>query len=398
MKRSVVVFASFVAACGAPDPAPPTPGVDLPETPCGRGLVVASSDYLSTTVSLANPRGDVVSERIVSSAGGLPGMNAALSGDVWLPTTGTTSGEIVLLDRYATSVLTFLDPRTATVRAQLPVGTGFKANPYDYLEVAPRKAYVTRYESNPAPGAQPFDDGGDLLIVDPTVPAVTGRVALGKAGDVPPRPGRMARVGDLVWVALDRLSGDFKTAADGRLVGVDPAKDEIVWSLDFAGLASCGAVRASPSGARAVVACTGLFADGDKQGDRAGLVVLDAVPGKAPTVAAVHAIPAALGGTPTWSFAFRSEGEVWVTTFGNLDANRPDRLVGVDLATGKATLLHTGKSAFTLGDVHCSPACGDVCFVADAGAGVLLRFEGGASTALPVDRTTGLPPRYLGVF
>ncbi len=397
--RALVALSCAAAACGAPSPAPTTPGADLPETPCGRGLVVVNSDYLSTTVSLADPEGRVVSERLLTSGSDLPGMSAALSGDVWLPSARTLSGEIVLIDRYATSVLTFVEPRTATVRAQLPVGTGFKANPYDYLELDPHKAYVTRYESNPLPSAQPFDRGGDILVVDPIVPQIVGSISLGAPTDVPPRPGRMARLGGEVWVALDRLATDFQSAADGRLVGVDPATDTVVWTVDFPGLASCGAVHAAPSGKRAVVSCTGLFVDGDKQGDRAGLVVLEASPGGgAPVAVAIHTIPTELGGTPSWALAFRTETEVWTTTFGNLDANRPDRLVSIDLVTGEARLVHTGAAAFTLGDVRCSPACGALCFVADAGTRALLRFGGGAVTSLPVDRTTGLPPRYLGVF
>src|SRR6185369_5242395 len=74
--------------------------------------------------------------------------------------------------------LAFVRPADCQVRAQLSVGTGFKANPRDVVRISATKAYVTRYETNGAPGAFPFDGGNDLLIIDPSAPSVTGRVDL----------------------------------------------------------------------------------------------------------------------------------------------------------------------------------------------------------------------------
>ena len=223
-----------VAGCNVSRQASDTGGVDLMAADaglCPRGLVIASSDYTSTNVSLATAAGVVVSESILSSASAPPGLTTALSGDVVLPTAPSRSGRIVLVDRYPNAVLTWVDPKAAKVEKQLSVGTGFAANPHDYLEIG-NKAYVSRYESNPNPGAQPNDSGGDLLVLDPSAPAVTGRVVLASPGDgsLLPRADRMLEVGGEVWVVLQRFDADFKTAGDARIAGVSPESDAVVWT------------------------------------------------------------------------------------------------------------------------------------------------------------------------
>src|SRR5262249_49627102 len=149
---------------------------------CDKALVVASSDYTSTNVSLLSPAGSILSEILISSGSTTTGLSTALSGDVILPLAAPPSGRVVLLPPSA-SVLTWVDPTTAAVTAQLSVRTGFLSNPYDYLEVAPDKAYVTRFESNPQPGKEAFDGGGDVLVIDPQSFALRGRVDLSSSDD-----------------------------------------------------------------------------------------------------------------------------------------------------------------------------------------------------------------------
>jgi hypothetical protein len=61
------------------------------------------------------------------------------------------------------------------------VDTGFSSYPQDYARVTPHKVYVPRYGQNATPGKQPFDAGGDLLVVDPSEMTITGSIDLRSA-------------------------------------------------------------------------------------------------------------------------------------------------------------------------------------------------------------------------
>ena len=164
------VAAIALGACNAPPPPTATGGVTLPnpsaESACPLGIAVVSSDYVSSNVSVLDAEGSVVSESIISSGSASVGLNAALSGDVVLPLTAPLSHRLVLINRYPNSVITWVDPGSATVLHQLQVGTGFISNPHDYLELPGHKGYLSRFETNKQPGREPHDGGGDLSILD----------------------------------------------------------------------------------------------------------------------------------------------------------------------------------------------------------------------------------------
>jgi hypothetical protein len=372
---------------------------------CPRALVVASSDYASTNVSVVSAGGEVLSASLISSASAGVGASAALSGDVVLPHDRPASGLVVLIDRYPNSVVTWVDPATAGVRGQLSVATGFASNPHDYLEAGGAKAYVTRYNTNPSPGREPLDGGGDLLVVDRDGPAVVGRVDLGAEaeGASQPRPSRLARLaeGEAV-VTLDRFDAAFQQAADARLVGLDTEAGALTWRLDVAGLANCGGLSVSPSGARLALACSGVFADGAGQLARSGLVVLD-LGARPPREAARFDLAARFGAPLAPAVAFASETLLVGVAYGDLAAGRRDLAYALDLAGGEATTLAEAADAFSFGDLRCAPGCGERCFLADAGQNTLrpFRLEGGAlapEAGLRVDTAFGLPPRALGAY
>src|SRR4051812_13957885 len=91
--RTLRAFAGSISAalalagCNVSRQASDTGGVDLTDAAglCPKGLVIASSDYTSTNISLATAAGAVVSESILSSGSAPPGLTTALSGDVVLP-------------------------------------------------------------------------------------------------------------------------------------------------------------------------------------------------------------------------------------------------------------------------------------------------------------------------
>ncbi|WP_437658808.1 hypothetical protein [Sorangium sp. So ce1182] len=409
--------AGALLGCNAPAPPEDTGGTDAPEGPCGIGAVVISSDYQSTSVGLLSWDGAVLSASIASSASAPVVLSAPLSGDVTAPTMPLRGGRLVLLDRSA-SVLTWLDARSGDVTGQLSVATGFAANPQDYVEVSPAKAYVLRLEPNLAPGAQPLDGGSDVLVVDPGARALVGRVDLSPAmaGEDPefhPRPSRAVLVEGSLYVLLTASTLSFLDTAASRLVEIDTRDDAIKAITVLEGLHGCTGLAASGSGARLAVACSGSFGgDSTSTLAEAGLVVLARAEGG--LVEERRWMAGELGEAPPgFSVAFASEATVLFTTLGR-DASggeRPvdDTLTAVDLAGGEpAVLLRSQELPFSLGEVRCAAACGR-CLVADAetDGGVVHRFDvgaGGDSRALVhagafhVDPRVGLPPRYIGAF
>src|SRR5664279_3085843 len=138
------------------------------------GIVVLSSDYLQTSaVSILDRDGNLVKDNCFNSNTGPRGISLTLSGDLALPTQTTFGDAVVILDR-TNSVLTWLDAPSCTPLRQLAVGTGFVSNPHDYVALSPTKAYVVRFSENAAatPATDDFDDGSDLLIIDPSQPKI----------------------------------------------------------------------------------------------------------------------------------------------------------------------------------------------------------------------------------
>jgi hypothetical protein len=398
--------------CGA-DAVEPTGGVELTDGRCGRGLVVVQSDYQSTNVSIVDLEGRVRSSSFLSSASAAPGLSLPLSGDVVAPTAVVAGADAVLIDRHPAAVLTYVDLATAAVRAQLDVSTGFAANPQDYLAVASDKAYVSRYDSNPAPGREPFDAGGDVLVVDPRGPAVVARVDLSAAVDedgLLPRPWRMARRGHRLYVAALALSADFATSGDSRIVVIDTDTDAVLGVTVLDGLRGCGGLAIEGEGERRLVAsCSGGF-DGDAVPElgQSAVVVLS-TDGELP-VELARFVAADHGGRPFgFGVDWADDRLVLASSFGAYAPGGAgvvalDALVAVDVeGGGHEVLLQSEERPFELGEVRCATpiqggdagACGR-CFVADGERRVLHVLHGDGRAEVVVAPEVGLPPRTLG--
>lgn len=405
-----------VAACEVPDPKEDTGGLGGGESgagECDRGISVISTEYQSTSVAFVGWDGTVLSPRVITSGSADVGLSAPLSGDVVAPTVATSLSETVLIDRYPASVLTWLDLATGRPRAQLPVGTGFAANPQDYLQVAGDLGFVARYEANPQPGREPFDGGSDLLAIDPRGPELVGRVGLegaldGDDGGLVATPSRMLLAQGKVVVLLGVLSSDFQSAGDARLAVIDPKTRAIVETIRIDGLQNCQAMALSPAGDRIAIGCTGLIGDDfEADIDHAGVALVTVGTGGAPSVVSARFAATALGRSPQFTIAFASEDTVLFPTFGTDPAEggdaHGDDLVELRVSDGSSRVLLTTKEAFKLGDVRCASSCG-TCFVADAEAVALRRFTvdgAGALTAaadVQIDDGIGLLPRYLGAL
>jgi hypothetical protein len=145
------------------------------------GIVVVNSNYSEASVSFLDRDGNLLYDGCFNSGTGATGLAPTLSGDVVLPTQVPSGGPVVIIDRDKVfNTLTWLDPVTCTPLRQLAVGTGFNSNPHDIVTLSASKAYVTRFNENGAatPAPDDFDDGDDLLIIDPSQPQILGRIDL----------------------------------------------------------------------------------------------------------------------------------------------------------------------------------------------------------------------------
>jgi len=411
MKRFTLVALALLG-CGDSGSQPAPVGVDVERGPCGHALVVVNSDYQSSSVAIVGYAGEVLAGSIVSSASETTGLSVPLSKDVVLPTTRTTGGDILLIDREQ-AVLTVLDPVNAVVRQQIKVGTGFGSNPQDVIEVGGGTLYVSRYGSNATAGSEPFDEGSDVLVVDGASGAIEGRIDLSTAMEgapevIFPNPSRMVAGEGRVFLLLSAFSKDFSTSDDGRVAVVDTGMNEIVSVAVIDGMRGCLALAIAPGGERLAVGCSGTFAASSTPSlEDSGVVVLKI--GEGGALSEVQRFSAQdLGGDPiSSSLSFASDSTILLATFGRVDDSfaqaRPDRLLALDLESGTTReLARTQETPFSIGEIHCQPACG-VCFAADAEKlGVLrLPIEIGAlgePEIITIDDGIGLPPRSLGAY
>jgi hypothetical protein len=422
-RSEVAVLCLALAACGVPDPPQSTGGVRLGQpdaTPymdgssrprCGRAIVVDESDYTSTNVALLDLEGRVLSGSIASSRTTSVGLAAPLSGDVMSPTMPVGGSELVLVDGSSTaSRIVWVDPVTAA-RRELSVATGFWSDPHDYARISGTKAYVTRFNANATPGRQPLDSGSDVLVIDPSRPAVVRSIDLvpameGDAALALPRPDKIVLRGARAFVLLEALAPDFSAAVPSRVATIDTDRDTLTSVVTLEGFRNCAGLALSPTGDELAVLCSGTF-DPSRPSDLAGsgVVVVD-IAGEPRVKSTFRA--ADLGQNPVGFFCdFSSPTALVLETFGHSDPTGPgadDELLRLDLETGAVeVILRSAGEPFTIGGVACDVACG-VCFVADAArdGGVVHRFRIGADgrlsagQAIKVERNPGLPPRYLG--
>ncbi|HYJ09423.1 MAG TPA: hypothetical protein VEX18_10450 [Polyangiaceae bacterium] len=405
----VAALAGLLAACNV-SPAATTGGADLPSRgECPRGLALVSGDFSSSEVALLAPDGGVASASFMSSASGLAsGTAAPLSGDLDVRASTTRANELVLVDRFGTNVLTFVDAATAAVRGQLAIGTGFMSNPQDYVELDEHRAYVPRLTENTTPGREPFDAGSDLLIVDPSQPEIVGSLPMPRQPGYLPNPVAVVRLGDVLLVTLQHARPDYSGMSDSELVAV--AEESIRYRLPLVGLQNCGRAELSPSGALLVVACTSFI---DRRGEApnpngSGIVWFDASQ-EPPRELGRWSGSELLGGPIQSSLELVTDELLLFKSQTALGAQADNQLFSLQLSTGKTELLATAARGVSgqgygiaFGGMSCRAACGDPCLVTDASTGQILRFvhaddrlERGDDIALG---GAGLPPLGLTPF
>jgi len=180
------------------------PALLAPAPPAGavatKGYVL-TTDYTSGTLSVV----DLATRAVTCDV-------ADVSPD---PVARWYQGLLYVVNRYGYDNVQVIDPAQgyATLR-QFSVGNG--ANPQDIAFASPSKAYVSRLGSP------------DLLIVNPSTGATLGVIPLAAWADADgnPEAAHLAVVGDLLFVALERLS-NFVPADTGLVVVVDMRADTV---------------------------------------------------------------------------------------------------------------------------------------------------------------------------
>lgn len=398
-------------ACNV-SPAPTTGGADLPSRgECPRGLAVVSSDYQSSEVALLSPAGDVVSAAFLSSASGsASNLAAPLSGDVTVAASRRRPNELVIVDRFGTNVLTFVDAATASVRAQLAIGTGFDANAQAYLEVGEHKAYVPRLGENAAPGRQPFDAGSDLLLVDPVAPRIVASLPLPRRPGYLPNPAALARFEDVVLVTLQHARADFSGMADSELVAIDVQDESLRYRIQLEGLQNCGRVEVSPNRRSLALGCASYV---DRNGaapdaSGSGIVLFDAT-SSPPRELQRFAARELVGGPVQSSLEYVTDDLLLFKSQTALGAPQDNQLLSLELASGRTQpLAAAARDPNGLGygiafmGMSCHVDCGDPCLVADASRDRLARFRLDAGELVGGDdvwlRGAGLPPTGVTPF
>jgi hypothetical protein len=383
-------------------------GVQPIECPSGAGLVM--SDYLSTELALLDLDGRVTDASFLSTASTeTDGLAFPLSGDIVVPL--GNSGELVVLDRYGTNVVSFVDTKTAKVRAQLPVGMGFESNPHDYLQLTETEGALVRYGQNPNPGQEKFDDGGDLLFIDSEEALVEESVVFESYDKLPPRPSQISRVGDTLYVTLDRLAVDYLSMGDAMLVPVSITSRKASTPLRLRGLKSCGGLVPVPGRDEVAVACTGRLTDtGEVESiSQSAIVFFDA---KSSPIRELRRVAAKeIANEPIQNqFAFARENVILVKTQTAFGGDRNNRLLSYNLETEQAEELleatpdSMGKGrGLAFGTLLCAVGCSDTCLMPDSSRGevVRVRVQGDDLELLEpatLDGSAGLPPSSLGSF
>src|SRR5450759_4115743 len=325
--------------------------VDSGSAGMATGIVVVNSDYHSSSVSLLDRDGNLVMDGCLNSGTGNPGLSMTLSGDVVLPTQVSQGGPIAIIDRL-NAAITWLDPATCAPLRQLAVGTGFASNPHDVVTLSANKAYVTRADENGKPTAAPgdFDEGNDVLIIDPSQAKILGRIDLAPyapAGTtLLPRADRALVAGGLVYVSLNVT--DYASYGAGRIVVIDPASDTVVRTIDLPTVKNCGAMAYDAPANRLFIACNGAYGDPAGQAAGSAIVAIDLAGSHSAQFAAATTI-----GLPfsNLALAVLDGNTAFGVSVGDFSGTPPDSLWSLSLAGAAPLKIFDSAESFAIGAV-----------------------------------------------
>ncbi|AKF04319.1 hypothetical protein [Sandaracinus amylolyticus] len=407
MRRGIGLAVLVIGCGGGAEPAGIAP---LAEEPA---YAVVLSDYASTAIAMVRADGTAVDDRWVTSGTVSPGLVAALSGDVAIPSAGIGDGTLWLLDRFRTDVLTRIEVPSGEVLGQVRThdaagGEGaWSSNPHDVALVADDLAWISRFEANLDPAAPELERGNDLYAIDPSSMARRGmRIGFeqydvevagadGSRATAHARPSSIVRLGDVLVVGLARLTGAFDGAGEGAIVEVSLAS-HATRLIALEGLHDCA--RVVPAGERVIVGCAG-FGDAATKRATAGIVVVELVDGRAEVTQTLRfgeheQLPLASQGV------VHLEGDrVLALGWGSLDPVAGDQLFEIDLATATSAEIARSAGPFELG-APLFDATQDLALVPDGSRGLrrFVRHDDGSWTemdAVELAPDLALPVRHI---
>jgi hypothetical protein len=317
-------------------------------------VVVVNTDYSVSSISFLDGDGDLLMDGCLNSGSGGPGMTMTLSGDVVLPTQVPAGGPIPVVDR-GNATITWLDVASCAVLGQLAVGTGFKSNPQDVVTLSASRAYVVRQDPNPLPTAalDDFDEGNDVLVIDPAQAKIVSRIDLGPfaPAGVLPRAHRALLIDGKVYVSLNAISVDYKSYGDGRVVVIDPATDQVTGVIDIPGVKNCGAMTYAAAMHRLFVACGGAYGDPVGQAATSAIVAIDV--GQTPPIVVAQVAATTVGTAPfsNLTVAAADGSTALGVAVGDFTGTPPDSLWSLPLDGKAPTKVFDSSEGFALGAV-----------------------------------------------
>ena len=159
-------------------------------------------------------------------------------------------GMLYVVNRLGGDNIQMLNPSTgfSTIR-QFSVGNN--SDPHDIVVLSSTKAYVTLYNET------------TLLIVNPSTGLWTGSIDLSTLADADglPEMDQMARVGDYVFVTVQRLDRNnfFTPVGLSYVVVIDITTDTIVDSITLFGTNPFWEIKFNPYSRKLYVSCAGFF-------------------------------------------------------------------------------------------------------------------------------------------
>jgi hypothetical protein len=386
-----------------------SPGFGLPQPIAlaqPRFLAVVGGDYKSSALSLLDlgplQPGDLQSSpprwsALLHSGSHIGATAMALSGDVVLGHGAGLERQLLLVDR-GTGVITQVDGFSGAVIRQIPVASGFFANPQDALAIAADRWIVPRMGRNPKPSADPgdFDSGDDLLALNPQTGKVLQSLTLSDRSTLPggvAAPQRLAALGPHIWFALGSFASDFKAQGPARILAVDAQTLQLQRQIDLPAQKNCIAPQALADG-RIVVACQGSYASPSAQVAESALVVIDPQSGKV-----VQELPARPEDGP-WSRDVAAVDARWIAavTLGEFALQRPDRLWLADLTTGERVAISTAAEPFGYSGLWADPSRRQIWLGEPKAGADLLRFGVDQAGAVLAGSRLASNPGSLGAL
>lgn len=383
-------------------------------------FAVHISDYVSTTIAFLDEEGELLKEDWIHSGTQLPSLVEPLSGDIYLPTEERGDGSFTLIDSFGTDVITRFDLETGALLGQARVRDGFSVNAQDVIYTSDDRAFVLRYGKNLDESAPLFDQGGDLLEIDPETGAPLGtaddeiedyRVDLSIFSETieledgaelvaHTNPSSGIEVSGYLIIGLARFTPGFETAATGAIAIVDP-RDRSARLHEFPGTIGCENVSRVPEHeARALVRCQGFY--GSTEEDSGAAIIEISEDGSVNTIAALFAHEQTGTERPFDAAVALNSNELIAVEVGEyFSETELDIVYHVSLSDGSIRELFRSSLGGALAGRMAYDATSGLVLIPDANEGVrrLRVKEGGEIETLPtIPLGLGMGVRGIGLL